>query len=235
MLTPIPTLTDNYIWLYRCNHFPALLVDIGDFSTLSNYLAQNPTPIEAVLLTHHHSDHTGGVIEFHQAYPDVPIYGSAECTAVITNPISEGEIITPHYHIDVLATPGHTTKHLSYFVNKHLFCGDTLFSAGCGRVFNHDYEAMFASLQKIKTLPDDTQICCAHEYTLSNLEFAMTIVQTQFQKEMIATNIGIVKFLMASNMPTLPTTLSAEKQFNPFLQAKNVDEFRQLRQKKDNF
>ncbi len=235
MLTPIRTLTDNYIWLYRQKDLPALVVDIGDFSSFANYLNEHPVPIEAVLLTHYHADHIAGVAAFHKIFPEVPIYGPEECGDVVTHVVTEGEIHTPHYTIKVLATPGHTAQHVSYLVDKHLFCGDTLFSAGCGRVFTKDYQAMFNSLQKIKALPEDTQICAAHEYTLSNLQFAMAVAKTALQKDTIAANMGIAKFLVASDMPTLPTTLGEEKRINPFLQASDVTEFTQLRLKKDTF
>ncbi|VEJ09957.1 hydroxyacylglutathione hydrolase [Actinobacillus delphinicola] len=235
MLTPIRTLTDNYIWLYRQKDLPALVVDIGDFSPLAEYLDKHPMPIEAVLLTHYHADHIAGVAAFHKIFPDVPIYGPAECGDVVTHMVTEGEIHTPHYTIKVLTTPGHTAQHVSYLVDKNLFCGDTLFSAGCGRVFTQNYQAMFDSLQKIKALPDDTQICAAHEYTLNNLQFAMAVANTTAQKETVSANMGIVKFLVAAGMPTLPTPLADEKRINPFLQAKDVTEFTQLRIKKDNF
>ncbi len=235
MLIPIPALQDNYIWLYQKENCPVLLVDIGELEPVLQKLQQYHLKVEAVLLTHYHHDHLGGVNAFKQIFPQVPVYGSEECANVATHIVRGNKINTEHYNIEVLKTPGHTAQHLSYFVDKHLFCGDTLFSAGCGRVFTGNYLAMYESLQKIKKLPDDTLICPAHEYTLSNLKFALAMAQHNDLKQTISVNQGIAKFLCDAGEATLPTTLFTEKAINPFLQAKNLRDFIALREKKDNF
>lgn len=235
MLVPIPVLSDNYVWLYQRENSPALLVDMGDFPAVFAYLQAHRVEVEALLLTHNHQDHIAGVMAFRQQFPHIPVFGSAECGDVITKMVTEQGIRTPHYQIDVLATPGHTEQDLSYLVDGILFCGDTLFSAGCGRVFTGDYAKMFESLQKIKDLPDETQLCPAHEYTLDNIRFAQTKAQGLHEKQILEANYGIAKFLVESGMPTLPTTLRVEKMLNPFIKAKTLQAFTMLRKEKDNF
>lgn len=121
---------------------------------------------------------------------------------------------------------------MSYVVDGHLFCGDTLFSAGCGRVFTGDYAQMYDSLQRLKSLPDDTLVCCGHEYTLANLAFAEQVLT---EKSAVENQLKIVRALRAEDQPSLPTTLALEKQINPFLQAKTLEEFIRLRKAKDHF
>ena len=177
MLYALPALNDNYIWLYQREKYPLIIVDLPETDKLFAWLEAQNTPIEAVLLTHEHADHTQGVAAFKARYPQVPIYGPQECAAKgATVIVNDGEMVTEHYHIQVIPTGGHTAQHVSYFVDGHLFCGDALFSAGCGRVFTGDYAQMFESLQRLKQLPDETIVCPAHEYTLGNLAFAETVM-----------------------------------------------------------
>lgn len=231
MLLPIPALNDNYIWLYGRENLPVIVIDISESEPLLAYLQQHQLTVEAVLLTHKHQDHLAGLEEFKRHYPNVPVFGPSETQDLgATKIINEGEIYTEHYRIQVLPTGGHTENHVSYVVDGHLFCGDTLFSAGCGRVFTEDYALMFNSLQRLKVLPDHTIVCPAHEYTLSNLNFAEKVLG---KSEFLAQYMRKIATLRQQNQPSLPTTLALEKQINPFLQAENLAQFTQWRKLKD--
>lgn len=233
MLVSIPALNDNYIWLYGRENLPVIVIDIPETTQLINYIHQHQLQVEAVLLTHHHDDHTAGVNEFKRAFPHIKVFGTEETSKKgATEIIQAGRLQTEHYDIQVIETAGHTEQHISYVVDGHLFCGDSLFSAGCGRVFTGDYEKMFTGLQRLSQLPDDTIVCPAHEYTLSNLAFAETVL---VNNEMLITHKEKVQQLRADNQPSLPTTLALEKQINPFLRAKTLEEFIALRLAKDNF
>lgn len=233
MLVPIPALNDNYIWLYRRENFPVIVIDIPEITRLIPYLESNKLDVEAVLLTHNHDDHVQGVAEFKQYYPNVPVFGPAECANKgATNIVDSGVINTAHYHIEVLPSGGHTAEHVSYLVDGHLFCGDALFSGGCGRVFTGNFAQMFESMQRFNQLPNETVVCPAHEYTLGNLAFAEIIL---VDKSAVENQRVLVERYRAEGKPSLPTTIGLEKQINPFLQAKNLDEFTQWRLAKDKF
>ncbi|WP_101774822.1 hydroxyacylglutathione hydrolase [Pasteurella oralis] len=233
MLVPIPALNDNYIWLYGREDLPVIVIDIPETKNLLSFLTSNQLQVEAVLLTHHHADHTAGAAEFKQHYPDIEIWGPEEtgskgATRIIVNNLIE----TKHYQIQVFDTGGHTEQHVSYLVDGHLFCGDSLFSAGCGRVFTGNYQQMFEGLQRLKCLPDQTIVCPAHEYTLSNLYFAETVLE---DKLMLHNHLKKVEQLRRDNLPSVPTTLALEKQINPFLITTDLASFIALRQAKDVF
>ncbi|MCK3657341.1 hydroxyacylglutathione hydrolase [Pasteurellaceae bacterium Pebbles2] len=233
MLVPIPALNDNYIWLYGREKSAQIVIDMPDISPFLAFLAENPTKITALLLTHNHSDHVAGVPEFKRLFPDVPVFGPTECADFgATQIVDEGEIKLGDYCIQVIPTGGHTANHVSYVVDGHLFCGDTLFSAGCGRVFTGDYAQMFASVQRLNQLADDTIVCPAHEYTSSNLAFAESVL---VEKSAVQNQQVLVQKLRAQNKASLPTTLGLERQINPFLQAKTLEEFTALRKAKDAF
>lgn len=235
MLIPIPVLADNYVWLYQRQHCPALLIDMGDFAPVLTYLQKHHLAVEALLLTHAHTDHTAGVADFRRYFPHIPVFGAEKCGDIITHIAPSQGIHTSHYHIEIIATPGHSETDLSYFVDDHLFCGDTLFSLGCGRVFTGNYPQMFESLQKIKALPSHTQLCPAHEYTLDNFRFAQHVSHNLQEKQALEINYGIAKYLVKAGEATLPTSLATEKLFNPFLKANSVEDFKALRQRKDQF
>jgi len=172
----IPALRDNYIWVVH-NDRAAVFVDPGEAAPILTWLAScsdsgPPTPT-ALLLTHHHGDHVGGVGELLRHWR-VPVFGPANLAGV-DHAVRDGEHLRlPGLDCDaeIIAVPGHTLDHLAYLVDNHLFCGDTLFSAGCGRVFEGSPAQMQASLARLAALPDATLIHCAHEYTLANLQFA---------------------------------------------------------------
>ncbi|APW55289.1 TPA: hydroxyacylglutathione hydrolase [Pasteurella multocida] len=233
MLVPIPALNDNYIWLYGRANLPIIVIDIPEFTPLLDYVQQHQLKVEALLLTHHHDDHTAGVSLFKQHFPNVKVFGPAETQAKgATEIVNMGILQTEHYHIQVLQTAGHTEQHVSYLVDGHLFCGDSLFSAGCGRVFTGNYQDMFDGLQRLKSLPDDTIVCPAHEYTLANLAFA---------KYVLPENVAIqqheqwVQKQRVAHQPSLPTTMGREKQINPFLIAQDIETFVAWRKAKDVF
>lgn len=233
MLVALPALNDNYIWLYQHENLPIIIVDLPETDKLFSWIEQHNFPIEAVLLTHEHEDHTQGVERFKQHYPNVPIYGSQECAKKgATKIVNEGEIITSNYRIQVIPTGGHTALHVSFLVGNHLFCGDALFSAGCGRVFTGNYEQMFEGLLRLKRLPDETIVCPGHEYTLSNLAFAETVIK---DKSVVKNYRTFVEKLRSEGKPSLPITLGLEKSINPFLQVATLEDFIILRKAKDIF
>ncbi|WP_424410131.1 hydroxyacylglutathione hydrolase [Pasteurella sp. PK-2025] len=233
MLVPIPALNDNYIWLYGRENLPIIVIDLPETSGLLAYLKQHQLKVEALLLTHYHDDHTAGVAHFKQVFPDVKIFGPEETRARgATDIIQAGKFHTENYEIEVLDTAGHTEQHVSYVIEGHLFCGDSLFSAGCGRVFTGDYAKMYEGIQRLKQLPQETLVCPAHEYTLSNLAFAQSVLG---ENPFLKAYYQHVVELRAANRPSLPTTLALEQQINPFLQATSLEQFIQLRQAKDRF
>ncbi|MCX7121226.1 MAG: hydroxyacylglutathione hydrolase [Gammaproteobacteria bacterium] len=215
---PIPIFKDNYIWILvddACKK--AVIVDPGDARPVFDFLNQkNITPI-AILLTHKHTDHTGGIGELYARYPFIKVYASqADEVAFTSDIISEKNTISfSEFKEDfiVIDIPGHTLGHVAYYCKPHLFCGDTLFGAGCGRIFEGTPTQMFSSLRKLMALPDDTLIYCGHEYTVTNLEFALTVEpgNTDMQKRL---NDAIE--LRSQNKPTLPSTIALEKKTNPF-------------------
>ncbi|WP_439257816.1 hydroxyacylglutathione hydrolase [Lonepinella sp. BR2271] len=233
MLNAIPALNDNYIWLYSRDNLSVIVIDIPEISPILSFFEQNPYKITALLLTHNHNDHVAGVAEFKQHFPDVPIIGSSECAYLgLNHEINEGEIVVDDYKIQVIPTGGHTANHVSFVVDGHLFSGDCLFSAGCGRVFTGDYAQMFDSLQRLNALPDNTLVCAGHEYTLSNLAFAETVVS---EKSAVQNQRVWVEQLRKQGLSSMPTKLGLEKTINPFLNADNLAEFIRLRQAKDRF
>lgn len=249
-LTSIPALTDNYIWTLTDDAGSCLIVDPGEARPLIEKIEANRWTPVAVLLTHHHQDHTGGVAELLQRYPQLEVYGPQETAAKgAQHIIHEGETVTLlGLPFQVIATPGHTLGHISYYSAPYLFCGDTMFSGGCGRLFEGSAEQMFHSFQKLNQLPADTLICCAHEYTLSNMKFAAAILP---HDPKILARYQEIKDLRAENRTTLPTKLALEREINLFLRTQDADlqkalainvecaplwqTFAELRNKKDQF
>jgi len=215
-LLPLPTLEDNYIWLIRHGRF-AVAVDPGEAAPVQEYLEKEGLELAAILVTHHHWDHTDGIAELLQAR-QVPVYGPARGPlAAASRPAREGETIAvPELGTEfaVLDFPGHTRDHVGYVVAGALFCGDTLFSLGCGRLFEGTPEQAVGSMNKIRALPDGTLICCAHEYTLENLPFAKKADPGNAALEHRGEEAAALR---AKGLPTLPSTLAQEKATNPFL------------------
>ena len=216
-LIPLAALADNYIWLLHDDEGHAIIVDPGDAAVVERALAERQLQLCAILLTHHHRDHTGGVAAL-LAQHTVPVYASAhEHIAEITIPLHDGdwtELPLPHFSFQALAMPGHTLGHMAYVGKGLLFSGDTLFSLGCGRLFEGSAAQMLASLDRLSALPADTLVCAGHEYTVANGHFAQTIepdniALQQRMQEAIA--------LREQNRPTLPVPLAGELATNPFL------------------
>lgn len=219
-ILPISALKDNYIWLVINTHTSqCLIVDPGDAKPVLQALKTHSLKPIGILLTHRHADHTNGVAELVENHT-MPVFGSAEeAVPQITDPLVGGEtvLISPiNLCFQVLAIPGHTHEHLAYTDAKSgvLFCGDTLFTGGCGRVFEGTMEEMYHSLQRLSILPDSTQIYCGHEYTAANLTFALTV---EPKNEELQQRIKKTDLLRQEGLPTVPSTLALEKATNPFL------------------
>ncbi|MCG8067794.1 MAG: hydroxyacylglutathione hydrolase [Candidatus Thiodiazotropha taylori] len=218
-ITPIKAFDDNYIWAIRNpGAATAVAVDPGDETPLLDWLQENSLTLSAVLITHHHYDHVGGVPELREAFPDLKVFGPArESIKGVTEPLHEGDRpLIPGLDADfqVLEVPGHTAGHIAYMGEQALFCGDTLFAAGCGRVFDGSMTQLANSLRRIADLPAETKIYCAHEYTLDNLGFARWV---EPQSEAVAQRTETEQAKRQSGEPTLPSTLQVELATNPFL------------------
>jgi len=234
-VTLLPAFEDNYIFLLE--HLgEAMVVDPGDAQPVIDFLKQNHLNLKAVLQTHHHWDHVGGTQKLHQRYAcDVYTpHFEGDRYKVSSHMLKEGDHILFHdQSINVLETPGHTYDHISYHVPcmNVLFSGDTLFNMGCGRVFDGSMESLYESLQKIKELPSETQVYCAHEYTLHNIAFAKSAQPS----DALSTYQKKCANLREKNQPTVPFSLKENIVLNPFLKAPTLDAFTDLRQKKDSF
>lgn len=218
----VPAFKDNYLWLIH-DGVHAAAVDPGDGQPIIDALRANGLTLTAILLTHHHADHIGGVPQLLKEY-DVPVYGPRnDGIKAVTHPLGEGDRVQVPglaLELSVLDVPGHTLGHIAYVretPGAHwLFCGDTLFGAGCGRLFEGTPEQMAASLAKLAALPDDTLVYCAHEYTLSNLRFAEAVEPGNRALRM---RIEADSKARGTKLPTVPSTIAAEKATNPFLRA----------------
>lgn len=261
-IIPLSAFQDNYIWTIQSQNNATLdansptasswciVVDPGDAHVVVEYLQQTKQQLLAVLITHHHPDHTGGLAQLKQQWPALRIIGpKAEHLKIpmLTELVADGDLInfnTLDLQFQVLAIPGHTAGHIAFYSAPVLFCGDTLFSVGCGRLFEGSPEQMLHSLTRLSQLPNETQVYCTHEYTLANIRFALDVEPEnqdllQYQQE--------CQIKRAKLQPTLPTTLSIEKKINPFMRChdralqlklnKNsaLELFIQLRAAKDQF
>lgn len=237
-VTPIPAFDDNYIWAIHngtSNDGTAevVVVDPGDADPVITAIEQNGWNLRAILITHHHYDHTGGIEELTRL-ANVPVYGPAhESIKGLTHPLIEGDQLNFDdigLQVKVLDTPGHTRGHICYYGKNSLFCGDTLFAAGCGRIFEGTPAQMYESLEKIRTLPETTQVYCAHEYTLQNLGFAR-IAEPDNQD--IIKRLERITKIRENGLPSVPSTLAEEIKTNPFLRsqqpilAQNAETFAQ--------
>ncbi|WP_317929204.1 hydroxyacylglutathione hydrolase [Halioxenophilus sp. WMMB6] len=222
-ITAIPAFTDNYIWLIEDRSANcSWLVDPGDADAVINYLhSRNITNLKGILVTHHHPDHIGGIEKLMRAYPGIAIYGvESSRVTMITNAVAPGLTLSlsASCQFDVLGVPGHTSDHIAYLLKSEdqpsLFCGDTLFSSGCGRLFEGTAAQMRLSLQQFRSLAPGTKIYCAHEYTLANLKFAQAVEPANADLKL--------KYKWAaeqreSGQPTVPSTIGNELVTNPFM------------------
>lgn len=228
----LPALSDNYIFLlHDSDQNLAAVVDPAEAQPVLNHLQTLQAPLVAIFNTHHHQDHVGGNPKLLEKFPEAVVYGGAEDRGRIPGQqvfLHEGDSVTfAGRPGKVLFVPGHTRAHIAYYFPPtapnqpgDLFCGDTLFAGGCGRLFEGTPAQMLASLTKIRGLPDTTQVWCAHEYTLKNLQFALTI---DGQNPALQARFAAVKAARCRCEATVPSSLGLEKQTNPFLRWDHPD------------
>jgi hydroxyacylglutathione hydrolase len=218
-ISPIRAFDDNYIWLLRREGGrTAVVVDPGDEDPVLETLAGEGLKLGAILITHRHGDHTGGIPGLKAAFPDAEVLGPAsERISGLTRTLAEGDPVDlPDVgaRFRVLDVPGHTRGHIAYYGQGVLFCGDTLFAAGCGRVFDGTAEQLSASLARLAELPPETLVYCAHEYTLANLGFAEWVEPDNMA---VKERLLQVRALRSEGRATVPSTLAVELRTNPFL------------------
>lgn len=215
-ITAIPAFTDNYLWLLERGG-QAVVVDPGDAAPVRRVLKERGLALSGILITHWHPDHIGGLASLTQEFP-VPVYGPAAEAARIpgmTHRLCENDRVDVlGLHFTVWEVPGHTLGHIAFMEQGFILCGDTLFSAGCGRLFEGTAAQMHHSLSRFSALPDPTLVYCTHEYTLANLAFAATVEPSN---PYVRDEIIRVRQLRAQNLPSLPTHLGRERAINPFL------------------
>lgn len=218
---PIPAFRDNYIWLLH-NGKHAAVVDPGDALPVMQVLQDLGLMLDTILITHHHDDHISGVALLLEAWP-VTVYAPRHAAHVFPHTlVEEGtQVLLPtlNTQFSVLAIPGHTLEHVAYYGANCLFCGDTLFGAGCGRLFEGTPGQMFSSLQRLAALPPATRVYCGHEYTERNLGFALNLEPEN--GKLIARQLDTVE-KRSKGQPTLPTTIGLELETNPFLRCSNA-------------
>lgn len=223
-MLPLPAFTDNYIWMLHDGH-QAIVVDPGEAAPVTQALHRLGLQLQAILVTHHHADHVGGVDALRDA-TGAMVYGPArERMPEPLVRLSQGSSVTAlDLRFEVMDVPGHTAGHIAYHCAQMdgaplLFCGDTLFSGGCGRLFEGTPAQMLGSLDRLAALPDNTRVCCTHEYTLSNLKFARAVEPG---------NAALLHYsshceaLRAQNQPTLPSRMALERDINPFLRVRQT-------------
>jgi hydroxyacylglutathione hydrolase len=246
-LLAVPALSDNYIWLLADAAGNALAVDPGEAAPVRAALASNRLSLRAILLTHHHPDHIAGAAELAED-SGATIHAPQDARIERADQrVGDGDrvaLTAPEVTFDVIAVPGHTSSHIAYHGHGLLFCGDTLFSVGCGRMFEGTPAQMLASLDRLAALPGDTQVCCGHEYTQVNCAFARTLDP---DNAALAARSREVAALRTRNQSTLPVSLADERACNPFLRvdspaliaaldgADRVQRFADLRRRKDDF
>ncbi|AQS84200.1 MAG: hydroxyacylglutathione hydrolase [Acetobacter aceti] len=233
---PIPALSDNYVWLLTDTETGMVaVVDPGECAPVRAAIEAHGGRLDTIFLTHHHADHTGGAETLRDRY-DARIVGAAADAARLPSldqAVRAGDRISfGDSQALVLETPGHTLGHIAYYFDDpaSLFCGDTLFSLGCGRLFEGTPEQMYASLHEFDALPDETLVYCGHEYTASNARFALSVTPDNTALQHRAED---VLRLRAKGLPTVPSTLGSERSCNPFLRAASSSELGKLRRQKD--
>ncbi|AZR36868.1 hydroxyacylglutathione hydrolase [Xanthomonas vasicola] len=251
-LIALPAFDDNYIWALVAADGRAIIVDPGQAAPVIAAAAREGLIPSAVLLTHHHGDHIGGVAELQQRWPDLELFGSAdERIPETAQEVGHGERLSLlDVDFQVLEVPGHTRSHIAFVTDSHLFSGDTLFSLGCGRMFEGTAPQMFDSLQRLASLPGETLVCCGHEYTLANAAFALHVDPTNAALQRRQQEAQAMRHVAR---PTLPISLKSELATNPFLRTNRpeiraavapraagapcseVDIFAELRRWKDEF
>ena len=231
-ITPIRVLEDNYVWLIEQDN-QAVVVDPGESEPVLSVLEEKGLDLVQILLTHKHQDHVGGTLDLKNIYPNAVVYGPEETSKYNSISLKENETISIfNRDVHVKHTPGHTEGHISYLMEYYLFSGDALFSAGCGRVFTGDYDAAYQTMKWFRSLPLDTQIYAGHEYTLTNLQFNLSIYPKNnylhAQKQKVEEN-------NERGIPSYPSSIQREREINLFMMAQSVEEFKRLRDLRDNF
>ena len=214
----IKAYSDNYIWLITTNE-GNLVIDPGEAAPVINYMHQHSLGLTDILITHHHYDHVGGVIELKKDIAGKVIGPQNDQIEGLDEHVIQGMVVKScGLKFNVIEIPGHTLDHIAYYLadpqQPRLFCGDTLFSGGCGRVFEGTHEQMYQSLEKLKDLPDNTLVYSAHEYTLANLQFAKEVEVNNYY---ISEYIEVCQKKIELDLPTLPSSIAIEKKVNPFM------------------
>lgn len=223
-LIPVPAFTDNYLWLWLAGA-DAVVVDPGDAEPVLRVLREQQARLRFILVTHHHADHVGGVQALCQATGARVLAPAAEALSFDHEPVQGGDTRDVlGQSVQVLDVPGHTAGHVAYWLPSTelgplLFCGDTLFSGGCGRIFEGTPGQMLQSLDTLAALPPDTRVCCAHEYTLSNLAFALAVEPNNPD---LRQHMAACQALRQSGQPTLPSLMALERRINPFLRSRQA-------------
>ena len=230
---PIKAYSDNYIWLISTNE-GSIVVDPGESSEILNLIDSNKINLKGVLITHHHYDHTNGLVDLTNKI-DLAVFGPKNNINGINNIVCESDKFSLiGIDFEVIEIPGHTLDHLAFYSfndgNPILFCGDTLFAGGCGRVFEGTFKQMFKSLKKISKYPKETKVFCGHEYTLSNLKFALEVDK---DNELLKNEFIDVEKLVSLGKPSLPTNLDKEFKLNPFLRCNDANIKNKIIQKFD--
>ena len=221
-LLAVPAFSDNYLWLLHDTR-QAIVVDPGQAAPILECLQVHRLALQTILVTHHHPDHVGGVAQLRAATGARVVGPANERVPEPFEPLRQDDTVdTLGLHFSVIDVPGHTAGHIAYYAEcpdaaPLLFCGDTLFSGGCGRLFEGTPAQMLASLDRLATLPGDTRVCCAHEYTLSNLRFARAV---EPQNTALHAYSAACEKLRAQGVPTLPSTIAQERAINPFLRSR---------------
>ncbi len=224
-IVAIPAFQDNYIWaLSSLEGSELIVVDPGTADPVFAYLQKNNLRLSTILITHHHWDHSGGIEALRAQFPDVQVIGPAHDNVKgLTKPVKENDVLrlaNTNITLRVLDIPGHTLGHIAFYNEEILFCGDTLFSSGCGRVFEGTPAQMYESLNKLKKLSKNTLIYCGHEYTLANIAFAQCV---EPNNKALAKRKEDVEYLRAKQSPSLPSTIEQELMCNPFLRCEEID------------
>lgn len=221
--TPLPALEDNYIWLMRGAGNSAVVVDPGVAEPVEAALERLGLRLHAILVTHHHPDHIGAVDALRTRHPHARAYAPADPRIARADiRVSGGDrlqVDAAKLEFEVLDLTGHTRSHIGYYGHGAVFCGDTVFSLGCGRLFEGSAAQMLAALDRIAALPDDTWICCAHEYTEANARFALRIDPDNVDLRARAAEVAMLR---AEHQATLPVPLSSERACNPFLRCDSM-------------
>jgi hydroxyacylglutathione hydrolase len=220
-IIPIPAFHDNYIWLIVNAEKQSIAVDPGDAAPVLKFIADNNLTLDHILITHHHPDHTDGVTELVEK-TQASVFASMDTNIPnLELRLADQDQFTLDTHgltFKVIATPGHTLDHICYYTPGHLFCGDTVFAGGCGRIFEGNAKMMYTSLKKISNLPHETLIYCAHEYTLQNLKFAQKV---EPENTRLQQRIKQIQLLRQQKKPSVPSSLAEELATNPFLRCEH--------------